>query len=185
MTRALAVRALVAFLVWNLLVWPVLPMWAGGVAVVTEFLWDLITPHGQSLSFVSLSPILRWRWVPLDIGATLAPALLTWNVVLYLTVWSVVPSVPRTARARWIAVAIPVLGVWHVGDLLLTIESHLLTLTRPGSYDLVGGLDLWFLWVKFANNLNVLGLRQAVPLMLLAAQWLRWRSDVAADRPID
>lgn len=58
------------------------------------------------------------------------------------------------------------------GDLLLTVESHLLTLTRPDSYDISAGVDLWFLGVKFAHNLSVLGLRQVIPLLLLAAQWL-------------
>jgi len=37
--------------------------------------------------------------------------------------------------------------------------------------------------VKFANNLNVLGLRQVVPLLLIAAQWLHWRRVRNEDAP--
>ncbi len=59
-----------------------------------------------------------------------------------------------------------------MADLLLTVGSHLLTLTRPDSYDISAGVDLWFLGVMFAHNLSVLGLRQVIPLLLLAAQWL-------------
>ncbi len=38
MTWTLAARTLAAFLVWNLLVWPVLPAWSGVVAEIVEFL---------------------------------------------------------------------------------------------------------------------------------------------------
>ena len=34
----LAARTLAAFLVWNLLAWPVLPAWSGVVAEIVEFL---------------------------------------------------------------------------------------------------------------------------------------------------
>ncbi len=150
---------------------------------MTESLWNLVTPHGQTLEFTSVAPTLRWHWTPADVAGSLAPALLTWNTVLYLTVWSFVPSLPRSDRLRWLCVATPTLALWHVADLLLTVESRLLTLTRPEGYDLSAGFDLWFLWVKFANNLNVLGLRQVVPLLLIAAQWLHWRRVRNEDAP--
>ncbi len=89
-----------------------------------------------------------------------------------MTAWLVVPGVSSSTRVRWVVVAAPVLALWHVADLLLTVGSHLLTLTRPDSYDIAAGVDLWVLGVKFADNLSVLGLRQVIPLLLLAAQWL-------------
>ena len=108
-----------------------------------------------------MSRTLGWRWSPANMGGSLAPGMLTWNVVLYMTAWSVVPGVSSSTRVRWVVVAAPVLALWHVADLLLTVESHLLTLTRPDSYDISAGV--------------VLGLRQVMPLLLLAAQWLHWR----------
>ena len=46
MTWTLAAHTLAAFLVWNLLAWPVLPAWSGVVAEIVEFLWNVVTPHG-------------------------------------------------------------------------------------------------------------------------------------------
>ena len=183
MTWTLAARTLAAFLVWNLLAWPVSSAWSGVVAEIVEFLWNVVTPHGQSLK-VTMSRTLGWRWSPADIGGSLAPGMLTWNVVLYMTAWSIVPGVSSSTRVRWVVVAAPVLALWHVADLLLTVESHLLTLTRPDSYDISAGAGLWFLGVKFAHNLSVLGLRQVIPLLLLAAQWLHWRRGENENTPI-
>ena len=66
-----------------------------------------------------------------------------------------------------------------------SVRLALLTLTRPQGYNLGAGLDLWFLWVKFANNLSVLGLRQVVPLLLIGSQWLLWQRTKENERPED
>ena len=66
-----------------------------------------------------------------------------------------------------------------------SVRLALLTLTRPHGYNLGAGLDLWFLWVKFANNLSVLGLRQVVPLLLIGTQWLLWQRTKENERPED
>lgn len=60
-----------------------------------------------------------------------------------------------------------------------------MTLTRPQGYDLGAGLDLCSLWVKFANNLSVLRLRQVVPLLLIGTQWLLWQRTKENERPED
>ena len=69
MTWTLAARTLAAFLVWNLLAWPVSSAWSGVVAEIVEFLWNVVTPHGQSLK-VTMSRTLGWRWSPADIGGS-------------------------------------------------------------------------------------------------------------------
>lgn len=163
-----------AFVLWNLLLWPVLPDWADLVARVATALWNLVTPHGQTVAVTSHASTLVLRWTPVGAGANHNTGLLTFNVVLYLTAWSAATGVPLRARLRWLIVAMPIIACWHVADLLLTVESLLLTRIQPQGYDL-GTLSLWFLTVKFANHLTVLGLRQVVPLLLLAAQWLHWR----------
>lgn len=119
--------------------------------------------------------------IPLNATGQLSARLLTYNVVLYPTALAVVSGVPRGVRLRWLAVGLSLLFTWHVADLLLTMESQLLTHTRPDSYDLSQRFDPWFLAVKFANNLSVLGLRQVVPLLLLGGQWLCWRRRTRAE----
>ena len=58
-----------------------------------------------------MSSTLEWRWSPADMDGSLAPGMLTWNVVLYMTVWSVIPSVSSSTRVRWVVVAAPVLAI--------------------------------------------------------------------------
>ncbi|MBT6144216.1 MAG: hypothetical protein HOH74_02230, partial [Gemmatimonadetes bacterium] len=104
--------------------------------------------------------------------------LLSYHLGLYLTAAIAVKHVRARQRLEWCAAALPVLLLWQIGDVLLGIESQWLTLARPSGYDVdvAGGLDLWFLLVKVANNFNVLAARQLVPLAILWAQWSRWQA---------
>ena len=173
MTR-LAVRGVFAFCLANLVCWPVLPAYVQAVAPVAAGLWDLLAPHGQTLTVIEVTPRLRWLWEPLGEAGQLPARLLTYNVVLYITALAIVPDLSWRSRLHWLPIGLGLLFLWHVADLLLTAESQLLTHTRPDSYDLGRQFDPLFLGVKLANNLNALGLRQVVPLLLAGAQWLWW-----------
>ena len=62
-----------------------------------------------------------------------------------------------------------VLWVFHLADLLLAVESKLLTRMRPEAYSFMEHFDLWFLTVKFSHSFSVMALKQVFPLVLL---WL-------------
>lgn len=178
MTRLIA-RGLIAFCLGNLVCWPLLPVYVHAVTPVATGLWNLLAPHGQALTVLEVTPYLRWLWLPLGEVGQMPARLLTYNVTLYLAGLAIVPGLSWRPRLRWLASGLGLLFLWHIADLLVAVESQLLTHMRPGSYDLGRQLDPLFLTVKFANNLNALGLRQVVPLLLVGAQWLWWRRNPA------
>lgn len=174
-------RCGLAFAAFNLVCWPLLPYYGHGLVPAVAAVWNVVAPHDQTLVITETAPRLRWVWEPLGVAGQISFGLLTYNVVLYLTALAALPGIDRAQRLRWLLAGLFGLFLWHVIDLLLGIESQLLTATRPQSYDLGEGLDLWFLAVKFTNNLTALGLRQVVPFLLLGAQWLWWRDESAPD----
>lgn len=170
----LALRSLLAFAGWNLIVWPLLPLYARAVTPAAASLWNAVTPHGQSLAFGELFPRLLWRCEPLGVAGELSFPLLTYNLALYLTAVSVAPRVPRATRLLWLAPGLAALFLWHLGDLLLSAETRLLAALRPHGDGPGPTLDPLLLAVEVARDVTVLGLRQAVPCLLVGLQWLWW-----------
>lgn len=175
----LAGRWLAAFALANLLCWPLLPGYAALLAPWVGSIWNVLAAADNALHWQTLEP-LRWTWES-GLAGQQSGRMWTWNLTLLLTGLAAVDGLTWRQRLIGLPAGIGALAIWHVFDLLLSMESQWLTLHQPEGYNLASP-SLWFLLIKFLNNLTVLGLRQLVPLLLVAAAWqlARLRSKGAA-----
>ncbi|MFC1526324.1 hypothetical protein ACFL6X_05895 [Candidatus Latescibacterota bacterium] len=157
-----------AFAIWSGVAIPVLPLYAQVVVPAASAILRLIEPHGVVLSFTESFPSVTWELDGAPESLRRVPfRLLAYNLVLYL---SVVTAWPRLGAGRRLLVAVtglPILYLFHVLDLMLAVESRLLTVLRPESYDLSERIDLWFLGVKYYHSFSVLALKQVLPVLLV------------------
>ena len=84
------------------------------------------------------------------------------------------------ARILLLLTGFPLLFVFHVVDLLLVVESRLLTLLQPQHYAFWDQFDLWFVAVKFYHSFSVMALKQVLPLLLLWLQWHKGQRHLAS-----
>ena len=149
----------------------------GSIAVI---LVDLV--YGAETGWSARLDGMNLQWTADVHEGRVGLRIASYNLALYLTAILAVAQVDAFARARWCATGLVVLFLWQLGDVLLTVESQWLTLARPDAYDMAGGVDVWFLMVKFANNLNVLAGRQLIPFAIVGLQW--WRSRATERAPL-
>ena len=165
-------RLLGWFLLLCLLSQAALGIYVGVVAAAAETCLNLLGPHGAEIAFGQVSP--RVAWTATSSAATVAgglsPHLLTYNGLLYLALVLALPGWTPVGRGRLVLTGVPILFLFHVGDLMLAVESQLLTSTQPQHYVFWRALDLWFVWVKFSHSFSVLALKQVLPALLLYLQ---------------
>ncbi len=147
-----------------------------GLGRFSIMLLDLLHDAGRNITG-SLDGV-KLLWTAADgahgkVGLRLA----SYNFALYLTAIFAISEVKASTRLRWLRSGLPLLFLWQIGDVLLTVESQWLTVMRPQAYDIGSSLDLWFLGVKFANNFNVLAGRQLIPFAIIGAQWWHWHAE--------
>ncbi len=108
--------------------------------------------------------------------------LLAYNLTLYLSLLTAIPSLSIKRRLLLAATSLPLVVGLHVLDLALVVESKLLTLLgQPES--LASAAGIWFAAVKFSHSFSVLAFRQAAPALVLLAQWAVARRWWDGDRP--
>ncbi len=159
-----------AFLMWNLAVTPLMPLYAGLVVPPTQFFLNLIEPHGAVISFADFYPHVQWQTTRTSAAEQVSFQLVSYNVVLYLTCITALPDTSLRDRGL-IVLGLPVLYLFHIADLAMIVESRLLTALQPQHYDLWESFSLWFVMVKFYGSFSVLALKQTLPLAMVYLQW--------------
>ena len=167
-------RLALAFVLWNLLAVPVLPAYARLVVPVVQWVLQALQPHDAQIVFTEVYPRVVWQVDRLsqvrDESASFR--LLAYNLVLYLSLLTAVSRVRLQDRAALLLSGLPVFFAFHGVDLLLAVESRLLTWLQPRHYAFWEEFNLWFVTVKFYQSFSALALKQMFPLLLL---WLQWQ----------
>ena len=170
--RFILVLAL-AFVVWVLLLEPILPVYARVVVPVAQGVLQGLEPHGATISFIESFPKVEWQvGLPTQrADESISFRLLTFNLALYLAL------VTALAGLRWkqwgllLATGLPVLFGFHVVDLLVVVESRLLSLLQPQNFIFWRDFDLWFVALKFYSSFSAMALRQIFPFAVVFLQW--------------
>ena len=172
----LIIRLTLSFAFWNLLALYLLPVYSHLIVPVAQVTLDAFRPHDTQFTFLASYPTLEWEITRLSqsLGKEQTSfRLLTYNLVLYLTALTTLRGQTLKDVGVLLATGLPVLYVFHLADLLLAIESKLLTQIRPDAYSFWVDFDLWFLVVKFFHSFSVMALKQIFPLLILWCQlWL-------------
>ncbi len=169
------VRLLVAFAVWSWVVAQALPAYARVVVPAASALLELVRPHGVGVELLREGGYVAFRFAVPGRGGVSGQfsfALLTYNAVLYLTVLSAVPGPPLRWRLRFLAMAAPAAFLLHVADLMMAVESQVLSAVQEEHFDFLHDFGLWFSTVKVYNFLSIMAVRQVV---LLGVYYLQWR----------
>jgi hypothetical protein len=171
-------RLLVAFAVWSVVASYVFPGYSRLVLPTTTAALDVVRPHGLDLVLANEYPSLRWSFTSPDIGpqeGALSFTLLAYNTVLYMCLATAFPGLTWRGRLAFVASAAPMVFLFHVIDLGLTVESRVLSVLQVEHYDFLHDFGLWFSLVKGYNFLSVMALKQVVFVGLFYLQW-RWLS---------
>jgi hypothetical protein len=176
-------RLALAFSAWNLLAIPLLPMYAQLVVPFARWGLEALGPHDTQVLFTDVYPYVKWHFYnPAQMREeSVSFRLLSYNLILYLSLLTVLRSVPLWHRAILLLSGLPVLFVFHGVDLLLVVESKYLTWAQPQHYAFWDEFSLWFVVVKFYHSFSVLVLKQIFPLLLLWLQWQGLRRSVKQD----
>jgi len=152
-----------------------LPVYARAVAPVAQGIVRWLRPHDASIVFTDAYPDVKWQvHLPSQDGATDAVSflLLSYNLILYLALLTAVPRLSPKARIVLLLTGLPLFFAFHVVDLLMTVESRLLTRLQPEGNTFWRHFNPWFLFVKFYASFSVMVLKQAFPVFVLFVQWL-------------
>ena len=170
--RFILVLAL-AFVVWVLLLDPILPIYARVVVPVAQWVLQGLEPHGATISFGKSFPKVEWQvGLPTQrVDESISFRLLTFNLALYLGLVSALAGLRWKQWAVLLATGLPVLFGFHVVDLLVAVESKLLSLVQPQNFIFWRDFDLWFLAVKFYHSFSAMALRQILPFGVAFLQW--------------
>ena len=166
-------RLALAFLAWNLLSIPLMPVYAQLVVPFAGWGLETLGLHDAQVLFTDAYPYVKWHsYDPAKVREeSVSFHLLSYNLVLYLSLLTVVRRVPSSHRAILLLSGLPVLFLFHGIDLLLVVESKHLTWSQPQHYAFWDE-SLWFVVIKFYHSFSVLALKQIFPLLLL---WLQWQ----------
>jgi hypothetical protein len=181
----LLVRLLLAFALWSWVALYALPLYARVVVPIASRTLHWLRPHGLEVELVEEHPYVALRFrgdSQGEVTGRISFSLLAYNAVLYLAVVSAVPGPSLRWRLRFVAMAAPAALLFHVGDLVLAVESQVLSVVQEQHYDLWRDFGFWFSAVKFYNFLSVMAVKQVVPVGLYYVQWrfLPWRQRGAA-----
>ena len=176
-------RLILAFVIWNLLVLPLLPMYAQLVVSFAGWGLETLGPHATRIPFTDVYPYVKWQinYLTQVREESVSFRLLSYNLILYLSLLTVVPRVPLWHRAILLLSGLPVLFVSHGVDLLLVVESKHLTWSQPQHYAFWKEFDIRFVVVKFYHSFSVMALKQVFPLLLFWLQWQGLRRSVRQD----
>ena len=165
-------RLLGWFLLLCLLSQAALSTYVSGVVVAAETCTNLVGRHGVEVTFREVTPRISWAATvsAATVAGSLSPHLLTYNGLLYLALVLALPGWPPLSRVRLAFTGVPILFLFHVADLMLAVESQLLTSTQPQHYAFWHEFDLWFVLVKFSHSFSVLALKQVLPALILYMQ---------------
>ena len=168
----LSVPLIVAFVAWNLVSLPLLPLYGELVIPAAQALLNLLQPHGATFSFADVFPTITWQSTHQrqTFDHALSFRLLAYNLILYLTALTIVPRASVRQKVGLALSGLPYLFLFHVFDLTMWAESRLLSEIAAQHYDW-NQFNLWFAFVKFYNHFSVLSLKQVAPLLLLGLQW--------------
>ena len=158
------------------------------IAGVAKAVLDQTASARGAVGFQQMAPRISWaaRTSAGTLEGSLSAHLLTYNGLLYLALVLAFPGWSLAARGRVVATGIPVVFLFHVADLLLAVESQLLTSTQPQSYTFWREFSLWFVLVKFSHSFSVLALKQVLPALLFYFQCrvlARWFSEYRNPMP--
>ena len=170
----LVVRLILSFGLWNAVALYLLPAYSQLLVPVAQWSLDVLHPHDAQFSFLGHYPTVEWEVTRFSqaLGTEQTSfRLLTYNLVLYLTALTALRAQPLKRMGVLLATGLPVLWVFHLADLLLAVESKLLTRIRPEAYSFLEHFDPWFVVVKFSHSFSVMALKQVFPLLLL---WLQY-----------
>ncbi|OGG50323.1 MAG: hypothetical protein A3F84_06660 [Candidatus Handelsmanbacteria bacterium RIFCSPLOWO2_12_FULL_64_10] len=164
---------LLAFAIWSLLAGPLLPAYARAVIPVAQGIIEWLRPHDFSVVFTGIYPDVIWQaHLPSEVEqGGVSFQLLSYNLILYLTLLTAIPGVRLRGRVVLLLTGLPLLWIFHIVDLLLIVESWLLTRLRPESYVFWRHFDPWFLTVKFYASFSALALKPVFPILALFLQW--------------
>ncbi|OGG43509.1 MAG: hypothetical protein A3F84_29560 [Candidatus Handelsmanbacteria bacterium RIFCSPLOWO2_12_FULL_64_10] len=168
-------RLILAFIVWSLIAGPLLPFYARAVTPVAQGIVRWLRPHDASIVFTDAYPEVIWQTLlPSQEGVTerISFRFLSYNLILYLALLSAIPRLLLKHRVVLLLTGLPLFLTFHVVDLLLTVESRLLTHLQPQSYTFWRHFNPWFLAVKFYASFSVMALKQVFPVFVLFVQWL-------------
>ena len=168
----LSVLLILAFVIWNLISLPLLPLYGELVVPAAQGLLNLIGPHGARFAFSDVFPTIAWQSTHQSqiFEHALSFRLLAYNLILYLTALTILPRASVRQKVGLAISGLPYLFLFHVFDLTMWAESRLLSEIAAQHYDWKQ-FDLWFAFVKFYNHFSILSLKQVAPLLLLGLQW--------------
>lgn len=166
-------KLLLGFVVWNLLGWLVFPKYGQIVVAAAAAVLAWLQPQGVLVNLSNKYPHLFWSCSAPGHDAQsgfISIRLLLYNTVIYL---AVLGAIPLTIKQRFVLLAsgLPIVFIFHVFDLSMTIESRILSVTQAEHRDFLKDFGLWFSLVKFYNFFSVLAFKQASLVILLAMQW--------------
>jgi hypothetical protein len=165
---------LIGFIVWNIAAVYALPIYAQAVVPTAQWVLDNLRLHNTHITFTDVYPYIEWQVNGLsqeNHSEQTSFRLLSYNLVLYLTVLTAIPRLLFNHRIVLLLSGLPLIFVFHILDLILVVESKLLTLLGLQHYDYFSLFNLWFVIVKFSHNISVLALKQIAPVLLLLCQW--------------
>ena len=165
---------LVGFVFWSIAAVYGLPIYAQAVVPTAQRVLDYLQPHNTHITFTDVYPYIKWQvnnLSPERPNEQTSFHLLSYNLVLYLTVLTAIPRLLFKHRIILLLSGLPLIFVFHILELLLVVESKILTLLDLQSHDYLTPFNLWFVIVKFSHNMSVLALKQVAPVLLLLFQW--------------
>ena len=163
-----------AFVAWTLLIGPLLPIYARAVVLVAQQILRELRPHGAQITFTRSYPDVKWQISHPTQGTSdgsVSFRLLSYNLALYLALLTAIPRVRPAYRIILLLTGLPLFLAFHMGDLLLTVESKMLTGLQPQHYAFWRSFNLWFIAVKFYQSFSVMALKQTFPFLVALLQW--------------
>ena len=162
-----------AYAFWTAVSIPMFPVYARIVTSAASTASQMFLGHESAVVITSVYPTVAWHPsgipAPSAEGSTTSFRLLAHNLILYLSILTVLPIGDHTRRAMMAASGLLILFVCHVLDLLIVMESS--RLGPPGTLPTDLSLSsLWFSSVKVYQSMSVLALKQAIPFLLLLIQ---------------
>ena len=165
-------RLILAFVLWNFLVLPLLPIYAQLVVPFTWWGLETLQPHDIQVVFTDVYPYVKWQVTHFSLvqEESISFRLLSYNLILYISLLTAISRVCLWYRFILLMSGLSTLFVFHGVDLMLVVESKLLTWLQPQHYAFWDEFSLWFVVVKFYHSFSVMALKQVLPLLVL---WLQ------------
>ncbi len=169
------VRLLVCFLLLCAISRPLLRLYAGAVVPAASRVLNGLRPHDAAIRFGRTFPHVEWEAISgsKEMRGSESFYLLSYNLLLYIALVLSIQRWKTSRRGVIFLTGLPFLYVFHTADLILSVESKLLTALEPEHYAFWQHFSLWFVVVKFSHSFSVMALKQVLPILLLFLQcWI-------------